>query len=231
MRLFFLIILFTILPFVSVLGGINSNNIITKSNPYEKAGLHYVSLSFGAAGWYSSLQTGMENKQLPISINFEYGQSERSLGLMLGVNMLSTYVYNDFLLNPNHLSLSVVLKPFNKKKSSKLRYYIFAGANYSYNRFTEQSYSGIINYTNKEEIDFGFGWQAGASVFYKIKNVEIGPSFVYNASSADFFAGHFTKQTFNAGSMQLNIVLKYNIIIDKYKNACPAYKNFQRFKL
>lgn len=209
----------------------NSNAMYSKKNPYKSAGLKYVSLSVGAGAWYSSLQTGMANEKLPISINLEYGQSERPFGLMLGVNMLSTYVYNGFLLNPNHLSLSVVFKPFNKQKTSKLRYYMFAGANYSYNRFTEQAYSGIITYSNKVEKDFGFGWQAGASVLYKIKNIEIGPSFVYHMGNADFFAGHFSKQTFNTGSMQLNIVLKYNIVVDKNKNACPAYKNFQRFKL
>lgn len=206
--------------------------MLINSNPYNNSGLHIISLSFGAAGWYSSLQSGMANKILPIEINLGYGRSESPFGLMLGANILSTYILDDFLLKPNYFSLAFRYQPLKMVNPFKnIRFYTFVGVNISYTKFTEQEYSGIISYENKVEKQFGYGVHLGASLTYKIKYFEIGPSLVYNTGKSNFYAGYFTKQTFNTGSLQLNIHVKYNIVFDRNKNACPAYRNFQRFEL
>jgi hypothetical protein len=203
-----------------------------KPNPYDNGGVPYISISLGAGSWCKSLQSGMENQKFPYAFNIAYGKTERAFGLILGVNIHSTYVLDDFLLNPNYFSLALRYQPLKKIKPFKsIRFYTYIGGNVSYSRFTEQQYSSIVNYENKLEKQFGFGMHLGASITYKIKNFEIGPEFVYNSGKADFLAGYFTKQSFNTGSLQLNIHLRYNIIFDRNKNACPAYRNFQRINL
>lgn len=230
MRFILIKILLVTIPFFNAFSN-NPDYIIGNSNPYDGPGLHYMAVSLGAAGWYSSMQVGMLNQKLPYSIKIDYGRSESPFGINLGLNMLSTYIYEDFLLNPNHLSLSITYRPFKVINKSNFRLYTFGGANLSYSRFTEQKYSGVVNYENKVEKNFALGWQAGLNITYKYRNMEIGPSFVYYISKANFLAGYFNKQTYNTGSLQLNVLLKYNIVFDKNKNVCPAYKKFQRYKL
>ncbi|MFO7829688.1 MAG: hypothetical protein R6V23_13780 [Bacteroidales bacterium] len=209
-----------------------NSDLSLKSNPYNSLGLHLISFSAGAAGWYNSLQQGMENQKFPVAINIGYTRSESPFGLIVGANILSTYVLDDFLLKPNYFSLALAYQPFkNINTTNTIRFYTFAGLNMSYSKFTEQEYSDVINYNYKVEKQFGFGVHLGTSLMYKINQFEIGPSFVYNTGKADFLAGYFTKQTFNTGSLQLNIILKYSIVFDRNKNACPAYRNFQRFEL
>lgn len=202
------------------------------SNPYNSAGLHYISFGFGVAGWYNSLQPGMANLNFSLNLKLSYGRTESAFELMLGANILSTYVLDDFLLNPNHFSFALNYQPFMKINNLKnFRVFAFAGVNYSYTLFTEREYSGVIDYNYKAEEEFGFGFQLGTTLSYQIGSFEIGTSFEYNTGSSDFYAGYFTKQNFDTGSMQLHILLKYNIVFDKNKNLCPTYRNFHRFEL
>jgi len=237
----FVVLLFSLLfifssQFVFSNNDSNSDNFtqsrVCKSNPYINKGVPYLSVSMGAGSWYSSLQSGMVNQKLPYAFTLGYGRTESNLGIMLGLNILSTYVLDDFLLNPNYISIALRYQPLKKINPFKsIRFYTYLGGNLCYSRFTEQQYSNIVNYKHKLDKQFGIGMHLGASLNYKFKNIEIGPTFVYNTGKADFLAGYFTKQSFNTGSLQLNIHIKYNIVFDKNKNTCPAYRNFQRIYL
>src|SRR6056297_1722263 len=76
-----------------------NSDLSFKSNPYNNLGLHLISFSAGAAGWYNSLQQGMENQRFPIAINIGYTRSEGLFGLIVGANILSTVVLEDFCLS------------------------------------------------------------------------------------------------------------------------------------
>ena len=207
----------------------SSNNSSTpkkKKNPLDNNGLPFLTVDVGAGAWYSSRQSGMSNEKLPMAIYLEYGKTQSPFGVMLGANFYTTYELDNFLLNPNYFSLAATYQPLKKKKAfRKFNIYGLAGVNLSYSRFTEKEYSGIVNYEHKVDKEIGYGIQLGAGVAYRFKNMEIGPVFMYHTGSSDFLAGYFTKQSFNTGSLQLNILFKYYFVFDRNKNVCPAYRS------
>ena len=192
-------------------------------------GLPYLTISAGAGIWYLSGQEGMENRHIPYSLSLEYGRTSFPVSLFAGTFFHTTFNIDHFLLNPNNFLLGLQYTPLRGTPvSKKFNIYAIGGINLSYSTFTEELYPGIINYENKIEKKTGAGIGAGIGMGYRYKSWEIKPVLYYFTGHSDFFAGHFTEQSFNTGSMQLHLSLAYKIIFNKNNRTCPVYKKYYR---
>jgi hypothetical protein len=223
------------LIFISVfIAGMNSSvfcNSSTKPPGYlDKAmGLRYISVSGGAGLWYSSLQTGMDSHSMPYSALIEFGRERYPLSIIAGASIRATYNIDFFLLNPNNVMIGLQYTPLmGTPVSSKFNIYCMGGLNLSLSRFTENAYPGVVEYENKVERKYGAGIGTGLGFGYKVRFLEIKPVLFYFTGRAGFFAGHFTEQKFNTGSLQFHLMLNYRITFNPNRSACPVYRKHIR---
>jgi hypothetical protein len=194
-----------------------------------KLGLPYLTVSAGAGLLYISWQEGMGSRYFPISLAVEYGRTAYPLSLYAGTSFRTTFNIKQFLLNPNNLLLGLQYAPLRGTQlAKKFNLYVIGGFNFCYARFTEELYPGILNYDYKIERKAGVGLGSGIGVGYRIKSWEIKPLLYYFTGQADFFAGHFTPQKFNTGSMQFHLTLNYRIIFNKNNRTCPVYYKYRK---
>ncbi|HLP73214.1 MAG TPA: hypothetical protein VK155_09950 [Bacteroidales bacterium] len=191
-------------------------------------GLPSVSVSAGAGVWHMPLQNGMENRFLPVSVSLEYGRASCPFSLFAGAFIFTAYNIDYFLLKPNYLMAGIQYAPLKGKRiSEKFNIYATGGINLSYTRFTEELYPGITSYENKVERQLGAGLAAGIGAGYKLKYFEVRPMLFGFTGKARFFAGHFTKQAFNAGSLQCHLLIVHRFNL--HKTACPAFRKYYKF--
>lgn len=192
-------------------------------------GLRYITLSAGAGAWSKSWQPGMEGRLIPCSIIAEYGRTSFPLSITAGAIIRNTYTLDRFLLNPNNFIAGIRYAPLTGKKvAEKFNIYCTGGISVCYARFTEEINPGIVDYEYKIEKEYGAGLVAGAGAGYRIRQFEIRPSLFYFTGSADFFAGHFTRQHFDTGSMQLHLMICYRMIFNPNRRTCPVYHRYRR---
>lgn len=205
--------------------------ILKEDSPKKKYGWTYIAVSGGIGIWSQSEHPGMTNDPFPYTVMIEAGKTMMPFHLIIGADFLGTYTIDHFILNPNHFSLAIGYAPLRLiPELEKIDFYVLAGGNVCYTRFTEEKYSGIVTYTHKEDVNYNLGLTLGIGAGYRFKNFELTPSLMYYTGKTEFLAGHFDKQVFYTGSLNINIMLKYYFVFNTNKNTCPAYKEFYRFE-
>jgi hypothetical protein len=164
---------------------------------------------------------------MPFSALMEFGRVRYPLSIIVGASIRATYNIDYFLLNPNNMLIGLQYTPLmGTPVSQKFNIYCIGGVNVGLSRFTEDVYPGIIEYENKVESEYGAGIGAGLGFGYKVGSWEIKPVLFYFTGRAGFFAGHFTEQKFNTGSLQFHLMLNYRITLNRNRKACPVYRKF-----
>lgn len=193
-------------------------------------GFRYLTVSAGAGAWYKSLQPGLDNQLMPFSLFAEYGRTSVPVSIVAGSCFRTVFSIDRFIMKTDYMMAGFQYVPFSVDLSGgTLNLYCIAGAGLSYARFTENIYPGIINYEYKEERGLSVVPAAGVGTGYRKGNWELKPVLFYFGGRSDFFAGHFTKQTFGTGSLQLQVMICHRFVFDNNRGSCPAYRKFISF--
>ncbi|MDW7695217.1 hypothetical protein R9C00_28490 [Flammeovirgaceae bacterium SG7u.111] len=185
----------------------------------------YIELGGGIAVWQTSHEPKMENQNMALHFYGEYGDLQKPLSYVVGANVKSTYLQENFQLAPNYYFAHLKYSPTRMYYGWPVWFNLYGIAGLSaWNAKLNYVGRDFNNYDAGRENKWGAGFVTGVGATFEFLSLTLSGQFSYFYGKGQYEGGGFEPQDVYTGSAQFNILLGYRFWLGESLWKCPTYK-------